>query len=97
MFHGVQILLVNTYNTMGCQTSKWNLTLHHHAHRSLLLIPTMSECQLHPHYLLYNKISKNLPKWQGFLLGDSSSNQYLENYTQIKKEITTQDYSLKKK
>jgi hypothetical protein len=28
---------------------------------------------------------------EGFLLGDCSSNQYLENYIQIKKGITTQD------
>lgn len=34
---------------------------------------------------------------EGFLLGDCSSNQYLENYIQIKKEITTQDNHCKSK
>jgi len=33
---------------------------------------------------------------EGFLLGDCSSNQYLQNYIQIKKEITTQDNHCKK-
>jgi len=33
---------------------------------------------------------------EGLLLGDCSSNQYLKNYVQIKKEITTQDNHCKR-
>jgi hypothetical protein len=34
---------------------------------------------------------------EGFFLSDTGSNQYLENYIQIKKKITTQDNHTKKK
>ena len=34
---------------------------------------------------------------EGFFLSDTGSNQYLENYIQIKKKITTQDNRSKKK
>jgi hypothetical protein len=93
--HGVQILLLT--DIQWDTKSKWNLTLPYHMNSSLLLVPTMSQCrQLNPHHIHYfMKLTKMAS--EGFLLCDCRSNQYLKNYIQIKKEITTQDNHCKSK
>jgi len=87
--HAVHTLLIHIIQ--WDTKSKWNLTLPYQMNSSLLLILNMNQCrQLNPHRIDYSIIK--LPKLtkmasEGFLLGDCSSNQYLENYIQIKKEI----------